>query len=112
MSLEQRIRQHYTREDHPSVFELLAALKKSEYEWQILRTTCDAHIVVIEDGEKDIAQLRTAIEEAPHDTACPFGGYFVRDGEIHQWDIDVHKALQQGRECDCWKRTALENPNG
>jgi len=48
---------HQCREKDAEIASLKKRCRELEYEWQILRTTCDAHIVVIEDGEERCREL-------------------------------------------------------
>jgi len=98
-NLEKRIREHYDPKDHPSVFELLFSLEAMQ------KMARGSDIQKMRLTEKN-ARLRAEIMEAPHDESCE-GWEVLRATDGTEVVFDHMNETN----CDCWKRTALENPN-
>jgi len=87
-NLEQRIREHYTRELHPMVFALLDEVQLGAN---------PINVRYVKSLEAENARLRAAIAAQP----CP---------NNDKW-CDIHRICHDEMHNGCWKSKALENPN-
>jgi len=109
MNLEQRIREHYTRELHPMVFELLDVVKESRTEisrlnWNMQSThTETVEVPSAESLVKEITCLREVLRDVVNRISNSRKGSIGSIDNVHICQIGVDEVTR-------WRK-ALENPN-